>query len=72
MTDTVHLQVFDPDPCAGDVNNDGQVDAEDLMIVGLALGSANPGNADLNNDGKADIRDLVVVGFNFGCVAGPL
>lgn len=57
--------------CEGDVNNDGQVDAEDLMLVGVVLGSASQGAADLNGDGDVDIRDLVIVGVNFGCVAGP-
>lgn len=55
----------------GDVNEDGKVDIEDLVIVGLAW-ATYPGHpkwnaiADLNDDGFIDIEDLATVGRNYG------
>ncbi len=49
-----------------DINNDGQVNSADLMVIrasfGTAIGSANwNGRADLNQDGIIDILDAVIV-----------
>jgi hypothetical protein len=55
----------------GDVNEDGKVDAEDLVAAGLAWGTG-PGDsawnarADLNDDKFIDIEDVSTVGRNFG------
>lgn len=55
----------------GDIDDNGVVDVEDLVIVALAWGSyiGDPGydpDADLNQDGFVDIEDLSEVGRNFG------
>jgi len=55
----------------GDINHDGIVDAQDLIIVRSAYGS-NPNkpnwnpNADLNNDNTIDIYDLIIVASHYG------
>ncbi|MDE0484777.1 MAG: DUF6259 domain-containing protein [Candidatus Poribacteria bacterium] len=47
----------------GDVNDDGVVNIQDLVIVANALGKAEP---DLNGDGVVNIQDLVIVANAFG------
>ena len=46
----------------GDVNSDGVVNIQDLVIVANALGKAEP---DLNGDGVVNIQDLVLVANAF-------
>ena len=56
---------------AGDLNDDGVVDINDLSIVGDAYGST-PGDpdwdatTDTNEDGIMDVYDLAIVGRNYG------
>ncbi|MCG9133378.1 hypothetical protein J5I95_17035 [Candidatus Poribacteria bacterium] len=45
-----------------DVNGDGVVNIQDLVIVANALGKAEP---DLNSDGVVNIQDLVIVANAF-------
>jgi len=67
-------------PLQGDINGDGIVNIQDIVIAALAFGSEavddpntpwnetgnwNP-DADLNSDGIIDICDLVIIGVNFG------
>jgi hypothetical protein len=52
-----------------DVNGDGQVDANDLFLVGQHFGetikeSVSP-NPDVNGDGIVDISDLTLIGIHF-------
>lgn len=55
----------------GDVNGDGTVDLNDLIVAGNSLGAKsgdtiwNP-KADLNFDGMIDVYDLVIILKNFG------
>ncbi|GIV11295.1 MAG: hypothetical protein KatS3mg020_0786 [Fimbriimonadales bacterium] len=54
--------------CEGDVNNDGQVDDADLLVVLFNFGCSGFGcEGDLNNDATVDDADLLIVLFNFGC-----
>ena len=46
----------------GDVNSDGVVNIQDLVVVANALGEAEP---DLNGDGVVNIQDLVIVANAF-------
>ena len=53
-----------------DVNDDGQVDLSDLVLVGQHFGETikepvSP-NPDVNGDGTVDIGDLVLIGIHFG------
>ncbi|MBC8229256.1 hypothetical protein H8E77_06895, partial [bacterium] len=53
-----------------DVNGDGQVDVNDLFLVGRQFGEAikkpvSP-NPDVNGDGIVDISDLALIGVHFG------
>lgn len=50
------------DDIVGDVNGDGVVNIQDLVIVANAFGKAEP---DLNGDGVVNIQDLVIVAQNF-------
>lgn len=45
-----------------DVNDDGVVNIQDLVIVANALGEAEP---DINGDGIVNIQDLVIVANAF-------
>jgi len=51
-------------PCAGDINLDGAVDAQDLASV-LANWNGS-GTGDLNNDGLVDGLDLATILANWG------
>src|SRR5881296_575172 len=55
-----------PPVLAGDVNNDGTVDIQDLVSSILSLGVKGPSVCDLNHDGRVDIRDVMLVLSNFG------
>ena len=48
---------------SADLNGDGVVNIQDLVIVANALGKAEP---DLNDDGVVNIQDLVIVANAFG------
>ena len=48
-------------PLAVDVNADGVVTIQDLVLVALSLGKTGENAADVNNDGFVDIQDLVLV-----------
>lgn len=70
LEDVKTLSVFVEDVDLWDVNNDGQVDLNDLVLVAQHLGetieSPISPNPDINGDGVVDISDLVLVGKHFG------
>jgi hypothetical protein len=53
-------------PCPADVNRNGIVNDEDLLIVLFAFGGEGFNNADVNCDGIVDDADLLSVLFEFG------
>ena len=67
----------------GDINKDGIIDGEDLMLLGYSygtsagdlsagdLGSRYNIDADLNSDGKIDEDDLAVLEENYGEMTTP-
>jgi len=56
---------------AGDLNRDGRVDGEDLVMLALAFGTQRgdprfKDAADLNTDGAVDGKDLAILAASFG------
>lgn len=63
-------------PCAGDINNDGEVDGLDLLAMLSAWGPCAdpaPGQcpADLNCDGEVDGLDLLILLGDWGLCSDP-
>ena len=54
-------QVTEPPQVFGDVNVDGVVNIQDLVLVGANFGQIGENRADVNADGVVDIVDLVLV-----------
>ena len=50
----------------GDINRDGVVNIQDLVIVGTRLGQRGKNSADVNEDGLVDVVDIVLVAGAFG------
>ena len=71
---TVLLWAF-PDVMAaaeivGDLNGDGMVNIQDIVLIASSFGEAGESNADLNGDGEVNIQDLVVAANAIGNAAG--
>ena len=56
-------------PLLGDVNRDGVVNAQDLVIVAARFGQREQNDADVNGDGIVNIFDLVTVASALGNAA---
>ena len=54
---------------AEDINKDGNVNIQDLVLVAANLGKTGAHEADVNTDGIVDIRDLVLVANALGTAA---
>ena len=65
---TVRLWNIAPSQLPEDVNADGVVNIQDLVVVANAFGEAKP---DLNGDGVVNIQDLVIVAAAFGNTVAP-
>jgi len=67
-SDKISLVMTPPPPpvLTGDVNHDGTVDIQDLVLCFQSLGVNGPNPCDLNHDGRVDIRDVIMVLSNFG------
>jgi hypothetical protein len=55
-----------PEPCAGDLDNSGAVDIEDLLIVLTSFGCSGGCPVDLNNDGNTTAADVLILLSAFG------
>ena len=53
----------------GDVNRDGAVNIQDLVLVAGQLGQTGQNDADVNGDGAVNIQDLVLVAGALGSAA---
>ena len=61
---------YQPSALQGDLNNDGIVNIQDLVLVASQFGTTGPSPADLNGDNTVDIRDLVLVANALNAAAG--
>ena len=64
-----HGEITEPAQLVGDVNNDGVVNIQDLVLVGANFGKTGENDADVNGDGVINIVDLVLVAGAFGNTA---
>lgn len=67
VTTTTTIEMPLPPPTPWDVNDDGTVNVQDLVLVANELGESGEFlKGDVNGDGTVDIRDLVLVASHFG------
>lgn len=58
---------IEPPPTPWDVNDDGTVNIQDLVLVAGQLGESGEGlKGDINGDGTVNIQDLVIVASHLG------
>ena len=62
-------EVIEPAELTGDVNGDGVVNIQDLVLVAGRLGQTGQNDADMNGDGVVNIQDLVLVAGALGNTA---
>lgn len=64
----IQEQILVPQTLSWDINNDGIVDIQDLILVSNSFGAEVSGNPkiDVNKDGRIDIIDLLLVAAHFG------
>ena len=62
----VTTAVTEPSRLASDVNGDGSVNIQDLVLVAANLGQTGENPADVNDDGVVNIQDLVTVAGALG------
>ena len=54
----------------GDLNGDGVVNVQDIVLIAASFGESDEGRADLNGDGEVNIQDLVLIANLIGNAAG--
>ena len=64
-----NAQITEPTGLKGDVNGDGVVNIQDLVLVAGRFGQSGKDKADVNKDGIVNIQDLVLVAGAFGNTA---
>ena len=68
LPEKLPTQIPQPMYLPWDINNDGIVDIEDLIIASNSFGDENVENlkVDVNNDGNVDIIDLLIIAAHLG------
>ena len=67
ITTTTTIEMPPPPPTPWDVNDDGTVNVQDLVLVANELGESGESlKGDVNGDGTVNILDLVLVASHFG------
>ena len=66
---TAILPVTAVEELTGDINEDGVVNIQDLVLVAGQFGQSGQNSADVNKDGVVNIQDLVLVAGAFGNTA---
>ena len=62
-------EITEPPKLKGDVNGDGVVNIQDLVLVASSFGKTGQNSADINADGVVNIADLVLVAGALGATA---
>ena len=62
-------EITEPERLKGDVNGDGIINIQDLVLVASNLGKSGQNAADVNGDGIVNIQDLVLVAGALGTTA---
>ena len=62
-------EITEPPKLKGDVNADGVVNIQDLVLVASSFGETGENSADINADGVVNIADLVLVAGALGATA---
>ena len=63
-------EITEPPKLEGDVNGEGVVNIQDLVLVASSFGETGENAADINGDGVVNIADLVLVAGNLGTGLG--
>lgn len=67
VTTTTTIEMPPPPPTPWDVNGDGKVNIQDLVLVANEFGQSGESlKGDVNGDGEVNVLDLVVVSSHFG------
>ena len=70
----IQEQIRVPQTLPWDINDDGIVDIQDLIVVSNSFGVAAPEHpkVDVNKDGSIDIIDLLLIAVHFGESTNPI
>jgi hypothetical protein len=65
LVDAMGPDIGKPDTCPADLNDDGHVDVQDLILILINYGTSDPAG-DANGDGEVGVQDILDVIIAFG------